>query len=115
MSYKSRNRVRLENKANRLAAKGERKSVKGQKKIQKGAIKEGKAQRLDKAGKELGGAMGFMARKAAGAADRRADTLKMKGREKMERGERASDRAGKVEKKLVKKAKRKSEKGKKAY
>ena len=105
--YKSRNRVRLENKSNRLEAKGERKSVKGQKKIQKGAIKQGEAQRLEKAGKELGGAMGFMARKAAGAADNRARTLIMKGTEKMESGERKSDRAGKVEKKLVRKANKK--------
>lgn len=110
--YKSRNRVRLENKANRLTAKGERKSVKGQKKIQKGAQKQGKALRLEKAGEELGGAMGFLARKAAGRAESRASTIIMKGREKMERGERASDRAGKVEKKLVKKAKRQAKKGK---
>ena len=106
MDYKSRNRVRLENKKNRLEAKGERKSVKGQKKIMKGAMKQGKARRLMKAADDLGGPMGMIAKRAGDQADTRARTIMEKGRKKMMRGERASDRAAKVEKKLMRKAKK---------
>ncbi len=102
--YKSRNRVRLENKANRLAAKGERKSVKGQKKIQKGSIKAGKAMKMIDASNSVGGVMGRIGTNAGMRAHSRAYDIMKRGRKKMARGEKASDRAGKVEKKLIRKA-----------
>ena len=104
---KSRNMVRLENKANRLAAKGERKSAKGQKTITKGQKIVGRANQLYKAGKKAKGVAGAVARVASDKMMNRGVDKTYRGKKKLKKGEKISDRAGRVETKIARKKNKK--------
>jgi hypothetical protein len=104
---KSRNMVRLENKANRLAAKGERKSAKGQKIVTKGQKVVGRANQLYKAGAKAKGVAGAVARVASDKMLNRGIKKSSRGSDKLKKGEKISDRAGKVETKIARKKNKK--------
>lgn len=107
---KSRNMVRLENKYNRLEAKGERKAASGQRGVASGARAQGRgAAHMEKA-KEAGSKLKFgKARfhKAVGNLETNmGDRTVWRSQDKIAKGEKISDKAGKVYKKIVRKQKR---------
>jgi len=105
---KSRNTVRLENKANRLAAKGERLSAKALTKTEKASKVGNVARNLKKKGDAAGGIKKVVNRMIASPISDRASTIRANANQKMSRGERISDRAGKVETKIARKAARRA-------
>ena len=105
---KSRNTVRLENKANRLAAKGERLSAKALTKTEKASKVGNVARNLNRKGNAAGGIKKVVNRMIASPISDRASTIRANANQKMSRGERISDRAGKVETKIARKAARRA-------
>ena len=105
---KSRNTVRLENKANRLAAKGERLSAKALTKTEKASKVGNVARNLNRKGNAAGGIKKVVNKIIAKPISNRAGTIRANANQKMSRGERISDRAGKVETKIARKAARRA-------
>ena len=104
---KSRNTVRLENKANRLAAKGERLSAKALTETEKASKVGAVANKLNRKGNAAGGIKKVINKIIAKPISNRASTIRANANQKMSRGERISDRAGKVETKIARRASRK--------
>lgn len=93
-------RTRRENKINTLTNKGESLSAAGQDQIGLGTIKEARANELyDKASNATGlltGPKSLIYETAANVKDYRASNIMGRGRNKIEKGEKMSDRAGRI-------------------